>query len=153
MTANAQILIVEDESIVAKNIQNRLESMGYSVPAIASNGKEAMQKAMELTPDLLLMDINLKGDIDGIEAAKRINNKLDIPVVYLTAYADDATINRAKNTEPFGYLTKPFDVRELRATIEMALYKHTAIVELKSREQLLSHLLENVSRECSQWND
>ncbi|MCD6162938.1 MAG: response regulator [candidate division Zixibacteria bacterium] len=153
MKKDAQILVVEDESIVAKNIQNRLESMGYTVPAIASTGKEAMQIALETMPDLLLMDINLKGEIDGIETARRINDQLDIPVVYLTAYADENTISRAKNTEPFGYLTKPFDARELRATIEMAIYKHMMVRELKSREHLLTCLLENVSRECSQWND
>ncbi len=121
---NAIILVVEDEIIIARDIQDTLKSLGYAVPAITSSGKEALEKAAEMYPDLVLMDIRLKGDMDGVEAAQQIRARFDIPVVYLTAYADDETLQRAKITEPFGYVLKPFEVRELRSTIEMALYKH-----------------------------
>ncbi|MCD6162937.1 MAG: PAS domain S-box protein [candidate division Zixibacteria bacterium] len=145
MDKNAQIMIVEDEIIVAKSIQNRLKSLGYSVPAIASSGEEAIQKAKETNPDLLLMDIRLKGNIDGVEAARRINDNQSVPVIYLTAYADDNTLNRAKNTEPYGYLLKPFEPQVLHTTIEIALYKHMMEMKLKERKQKLENILEGVS--------
>src|SRR3989304_10559219 len=104
----AKIMVVEDESIVAKDIQNRLKRLGYNVNDIVSAGKEAIRKAAETQPDLVLMDIVLKGEIDGIEAAKQINTLFNVPILYLTAYADDSTIQRAKITEPFGYILKPF---------------------------------------------
>ena len=134
----AQILVVEDESIVAKDIQNTLTNLGYSVPAIASSGKEAIQKVGKFQPDLVLMDIVLKGSMDGVETADEIRTKFDIPVVYLTAYADDATLQRAKITEPYGYLIKPFQERELHSTIEMALYKQAMEKVLKEKEQWLN---------------
>ena len=132
MTAKANILVVEDERVVALDIQMQLQSLGYHVPATVSNGASAVQKALEVHPDLVLMDIRLKGDIDGIQAAHRIQAHADIPVVYLTAYADADTLERAKVTEPVGYLLKPFEQRELGATIEMALYKHRAEQDLKA---------------------
>jgi CheY-like chemotaxis protein len=119
-----KIVVVEDEGIVAKNIKHMLKGLGYEVPAIVSSGKDAIQKAAETKPDLMLMDIVLEGDMDGIEAAKQIQTRFDIPVVYLTAHADDTTVLRAKMTAPYGYLLKPFDERELHAAIELALYKH-----------------------------
>ena len=122
--ANARILVVEDEGLVARDIQVRLESLGYTVPAVASYGEEAVDKSVEAQPDLVLMNIKLRGDIDGVEAAGQIRDRLDIPVVYVTGYADDATLQRAKITEPFGYILKPFETRELHATIVMALYRH-----------------------------
>ncbi len=122
--ADARILVVEDEGLVAKDIQARLESLGYAVPAIASYGEEAINKSVEAQPDLVLMNIKLRGDIDGVEAAGQIRDRLGIPVVYVTGYADDATLQRAKITEPFGYILKPFETRELHATIVMALYRH-----------------------------
>ena len=122
--ANAQILVVEDESIIAKNIEHELKSMGYEVPAIAASGEEAIRKAEETLPDLVLMDMVLRGEMDGVETTEHIQERLDIPVVYLTAYADDHTLQRAKTTEPYGYLVKPYEERELRTTIEVALYKH-----------------------------
>ncbi len=130
--AGERILIVEDESIVAKDIQNSLQTLGYLVPASVSSGEEAVTKAFELKPDLVLMDIMLKGQIDGIQAAEQIRSKIRIPVVYLTAYTDDQTLKRAKVSEAFGYLLKPFEDRELRTTIEMALYQHT--MERRLRE-------------------
>jgi len=123
--ANPQILVVEDESIVATGIRTMLKSFGYDVPAVASPGEEAIKKAAETHPDLVLMDIVLEGDIDGIDAAKQIRARFfDIPVVYLTAHADENTLKRAKITEPYGYILKPFNEGELHAAVEMALYKH-----------------------------
>lgn len=133
---NKNILIVEDEVIVAKDIQNRLEAMNYSIPAIATSGKEAIQKAAETPIDLVLMDIKLRGKMDGIEAAQEIQSRFDIPVIYMTAYSDEATLQRARITEPFGYIVKPVKDRELHASIEMALYKHEAEKELLKQRDL-----------------
>jgi PAS domain S-box-containing protein len=128
----ARIQIVEDEKIVAMDIQERLESFNYTISGTASSGEEAIKKAADTNPNLVLMDIMLKGEIDGIKAAQHIRAFFDIPVVFLTAYADESTLQRAKITEPFGYLLKPFDDNELHATIEMALYKH--VMERKLRD-------------------
>jgi PAS domain S-box-containing protein len=133
----AQILVVEDEGIVAKSIQADLEGMGYSVPVTVSSGEEAIRQVEGTHPDLVLMDIVLKGQMDGIEAAEEIVNRFDIPVVYLTAYEDNATLERAKTTEPFGYLIKPFEEKELHTTIEMALYKHRMEQKVKASERWL----------------
>lgn len=130
-----QILIVEDEIIVAKNLQDRLENMGYVVTAIASSGEEAIEKATQTQPDLILMDIKLEGDVDGIEVAQYIRDRFGIPVVYLTAYATEDILQRAKITEPFGYILKPFEIKELHATIEMALYKYEMERKLKESKQ------------------
>ncbi|MFQ5964148.1 MAG: ATP-binding protein [Candidatus Scalinduaceae bacterium] len=132
---NAQILIVEDENIVALDIQNRLKRLGYGVLAVASSGKEAIQKASGTRPDLVLMDIMLKGDMDGVETAKKLQEFLDVPVVYLTAYTDDSTLRRAKVTEPYGYILKPFEERDLHINIEIALYKHEMERKLKESEK------------------
>ncbi len=122
--ASPRILVVEDEGIVATGIRTMLKRLGYDVPAVASSGEEAIKKAAGTRPDLVLMDIVLEGDIDGIDAAEQIRARFDIPVVYLTAYADDSTLQRAKLTAPYGYILKPFNERELQATLVMALYKH-----------------------------
>ncbi|MBP2030443.1 CheY-like chemotaxis protein [Methanohalophilus levihalophilus] len=119
-----KILVVEDEKIVALGIKRMLKNMGYIVPSIASSGEEAIKKAEITFPDLILMDIMLKGDIDGITAAQTISDRMKIPVVYLTAYSDDKIIQRAKETCPYGYITKPFEESDLRATIELALDTH-----------------------------
>ncbi|AEH60504.1 putative PAS/PAC sensor protein [Methanosalsum zhilinae DSM 4017] len=120
-----KVLVVEDEIIVAHDIKARLEDLGYSVTGVAITGKEAIEKAEDTLPDVILMDIALKGNMDGIEAAETIREKFDIPVIYLTAYSDDKTLERARVTQPFGYLLKPFDEKELRSNIEMTLYRHT----------------------------
>src|SRR3989442_12918027 len=112
----AQILVVEDEGIVAKDIQDSLEKLGYGVCGIASSGKEAIHKAAETNPDLILMDIVLQGNMDGVDAVKYILTHRYIPVIYLTAYADDATLQRAKISAPHGYLLKPFKDIELHLT-------------------------------------
>lgn len=140
----AKILIVEDEGIVALNIQNRVESLGYDVVANVPSGEAALQKATETQPDLVLMDIKLQGKVDGIEAAAYIHRHLKIPVVYLTAYTDSDTLSRAKLTEPYGYILKPFESRDLRSAIEIALYKHQMEQQLREREQLLTKTLRSI---------
>ena len=142
--SNKKILIVEDEKIVARNIQNRVENVGYAVVGIVSSGEEAIQKTKELYPALILMDIKLDGELDGIETASKIKADFDIPIVYLTAYTDKATTERVKRTEPFGYLIKPFEQRELETTIEIALYKHKLEKKLKTSEERYRSLLENL---------
>jgi PAS domain S-box-containing protein len=142
--SNVKILVVEDESIVAMDIKQRAESLGYTVTAVTPSGEEAVQKAEENTPDLVLMDIVLKGEIDGIEAAQRIRDAQDIPIVYLTAYSDEKTLKRARVTEPFGYIIKPFEDRELHSAVEMALYKHKMESKLKESEKWLSTTLESI---------
>ncbi len=138
-----KILIVEDEPIVAKDIRNRLQKMGYTVFAVASSGKEAVEKVKN-NPDLVLMDIVLRGDMDGIEAADVIRAQADIPIVYVTAHADEKTLQRAKVTEPYGYILKPFENRELHTIIEMALYKHKMEKKVKENEQWLSTTLKSI---------
>ncbi|CDG64136.1 MAG: two-component system, response regulator PdtaR [Methanobacterium sp.] len=125
------ILVVEDERITAEDIRVGLEFAGYKVPVICSTGEDAVKQANRLEPDLVLMDINLEGEMDGIEAAAQIRKFYDIPVIYLTAYSDEKTVERAKLTEPSGFLvkgqgilSKPFDERELHAAIEITLYRH-----------------------------
>jgi PAS domain S-box-containing protein len=127
-----QILIVEDDTIIAMDLENQLKNLGYGVSAKVSYGKDAIQKAKENTPDLVLMDIVIKGEIDGIEAAEEIRTQFDIPVVFLTAFADKERIERAKLTMPFGYILKPFQDRDLKVTIEMALY--VAKVDTKRKQ-------------------
>ncbi len=130
-----RILVVEDESIVALDLQDRLESLGYDVPMPVASGEKAIEKAGELRPNLVLMDIQLQGRMDGVEAADHIRRAFGIPVIYLTANADHPTVQRAKVTEPFGYVIKPFEERELHTTIEVALYKHQAEHRLKESEE------------------
>lgn len=122
--AEGRILIVEDEYIVAIGIKRMLKDLGYTVTGIASSGEDAIAKAESTFPDVVLMDIMLKGDIDGLEAAKEIKEKYDIPVVYLTAYSDDKILERVKPTEPLGYIVKPFDEKDLYSNIEVALHKY-----------------------------
>ncbi|GAB4313341.1 MAG: hypothetical protein Kow0019_12740 [Methanobacteriaceae archaeon] len=140
--SHKKILVVEDESIEAMDIKKNLESFGYEVPYIASYGDEVIQKAREINPDLILMDIVLKGKVDGIDAAEKIK-KLDIPVVYLTAHSEKTTIERAKITEPFGYILKPYQSKDLALTIEMVLYKHEMEKNLKKNEEKFRLLYEN----------
>jgi len=139
-----QILVVEDESIVARNIQRTLQNLGYDVPCVVSSGQAAIQRTHQNKPDLVLMDIVLKGKIDGIEAAEQIRTRFNIPVVYLTAYTDDETLRRAKITEPFGYIVKPFQNRELKTVVEMALYKAKIENELEESRKWLSTTLKSI---------
>lgn len=136
--------MVEDESIVALAIQTRLNNLGYDVVGTCDTGKEAIDRAAEIAPDLVLMDIKLNGQMDGVEAARQIRSVFDVPVVYLTSYSDEATLERAKHTEPFGYLLKPFDDLALRTTIEMSLHKHK--MEL-ARKEMTSSIIERLIKE------
>jgi len=145
MDSEKKILIVEDEAIIACDLQRRLEQQGYTITAAVATGEDAIKKAGEDSPDLILMDIVLLGEIDGIEAAGQIRALYGIPVVYLTAYADDRTLERAKLTEPFGYVLKPFDDRELRSIIEMALYKYRIEHQLRQSNEFLLTVLESLS--------
>ncbi len=136
------IYIVEDESIVAKDIQNSLLKLGYNVLGISNNGLDAIEKITELLPDLILMDIMIKGDLTGIDVSERIKEKLNIPVVFLTAYADEGTLSKAKITEPYGYILKPFKEIDLHSTIEMSVYKHKKDAELLKERDFLYSLVE-----------
>jgi PAS domain S-box-containing protein len=140
--AEARILIVEDERIVAKSIEKHLTKLGYRVVGMAATAKEAVRMAEETRPDLILMDIHLQGQPDGISAAATIREQLHISVIYLTANADDHTLQRARITEPLGYLIKPFETRELHATIEMALYRTQMEERLRASEERFRALSE-----------
>jgi len=142
--SKASILVVEDEMIVAKDIQNRLTKLGYSVVKIIGNGEAAIREAAKSCPDLVLMDIKLKGEMDGVEAAKEIYTRFNIPIIYLTANADKTTLERAKITEPFGYIIKPFKERELSTTIEITLSKHQMETKLKESEKWLTTVLKSI---------
>lgn len=124
MTEKRNILIVEDEIIISMEIAGILKRLGYGICGQVMSGEEAIIRTGELVPDLILMDIRLQGTIDGIEAADRINELYDIPVLFLTAHSDDTTLQRAIAVQPSGYLIKPFNDRELFSTIELSLYKH-----------------------------
>jgi PAS domain S-box-containing protein len=132
LMANPKILIVEDEAIVAKDLQKRLINLGYEVIGTVATGEEALRKAAGTSIDLVLMDVRLKGEMDGIQTAAKLRLRYDTTIVYLSAYADNDTLRRASVTEPFGYVLKPFEERELHATIEMALYR--AEVERRFKE-------------------
>ncbi len=130
-----KILIVEDERIVAEDIKTKLEYVGYAVAGIASSGEDSLKKTEKLKPDLVLMDIVLEGKMDGLNAAAQILSRFNIPVVYLTAYSDKKTLKKAKVTEPFGFITKPFEAQDLFTATEMALYRHKLRNMLKESEE------------------
>jgi diguanylate cyclase (GGDEF)-like protein/PAS domain S-box-containing protein len=141
---DTNILIVEDEMIVAKDLENKLKKLGYFVSAIASSGEEAIKKVSESHLDLVLMDIRLRGNVDGIEAGRQIYNVFQIPIIYLTANADTATFERAKTTEPLGYLLKPFKEKELYNTIEITLARYRIEKQLKDSERWLATVLKSI---------
>ena len=140
----ASILIVEDDKFSSEAVRGMLSHIGYDVCAVAANGSEAVEMSMELRPDLILMDIMLPGEMTGVEAAEKILGLVDTPIVYLTGFSDDTTINSAKMTQPFGYIVKPFSVGELRSTIEIALYRHKMEQQLKERELYFRTLADNL---------
>jgi len=142
--SEARIMIVEDERIVAEDIKEGLENMGYAVTSVAKSGEMAIKMVEKDRPDLVLMDIVLKGKMDGIETAKLFRSRFDIPVVYLSAYSDDKILERAKLTEPFGYVIKPFREKELQVNIEMGLYKHKMEKELKQSKEWFSTTLKSI---------
>ncbi len=133
------IFVVEDEVIVARDIQSRLQKMGYEVIGTAARGEDAVERVLDLRPDLVMMDINLRGEMDGIDAATNIRAEYDVPIIFCTAYSNKETLARAKITVPYGYVLKPFDNRELEITIEIAIYEHQMDVELDiARERLVA---------------
>ncbi len=143
---NARIMIVEDEWIAAEDTRNRLQDLGYIVSAMASTGEEAIKMAEETKPDLVMTDIVLEGEMDGIEVAKKIYSSLDIPFIYLTAYADDKILERIIITEPYGYIVKPFTDEDLKIAIGLALYKHKAEVKRRKQIQDLSKTLAKIKK-------
>jgi DNA-binding LytR/AlgR family response regulator len=136
------ILVVEDEAIVSKDIQQSLKKLGYNIVGASATGEKAIDLANEHKPDLVLMDIMLKGEMSGIDTAEKIKETLNIPVIYLTAYADENTLSKAKVTEPYGYIIKPFKEIDLHTSIEMALYKHSKEKEVIKERDFLYALVE-----------
>lgn len=141
--SKTNVLVVEDESIVAKDIQQSLIKLGYNVIGTASTGEKAYALAEEFLPDIILMDIMLKGSMNGIDTAAQIKEKLGIPIIFLTAYADEGTLSKAKVTEPYGYIIKPFKEIDLHTSIEMALYKHKKESEILKEREILYSIIEN----------
>lgn len=142
--SKTRILVVEDESIVAKDIQRTLEKLGYEVPATASSAASAYERLSESLPDLVFLDIKLKGEEDGIHIAENIKAKYNIPVIFLTSFVDQQTLDRAKVTEPYGYIVKPFNESDLKTTVEMALFKFSRDREVKVSQQQLANALARV---------
>jgi two-component system, cell cycle sensor histidine kinase and response regulator CckA len=143
-TRKKQILVVEDEGLIAADLQWRLELLGYSAPAVAHSGEEALTHARAIPFDLVLMDIRLKGPMDGIAAADRLKTELELPVVYITAHADQETLERAKLTEPLGYVIKPFADASLRSAVQIALYKSEMERHLRTSEAWLAATIGSV---------
>ena len=137
------VYIVEDESIVAKDIQNSLKKLGYNVLGISNNGADAIKNIVDLEPHIVLMDIMIKGPLTGIDVAEKIKKEYNIPVIFLTAYADESTLSKAKITEPYGYILKPFKEIDLHSTIEMAIYKHKKDTEIQKERDFLYSLVDN----------
>lgn len=136
------VLVVEDESIVSKDIQHSLKKLGYNVVGAAATGEKAIELVRSEKPDVVLMDIMLKGDMSGIDTAEIVKKEVDIPVIYLTAYADEATLAKAKITEPYGYIIKPFKEIDLHTSIEMAIYKSVKNKEVEKERDLLFSIVE-----------
>lgn len=141
--ANTNILVVEDEIIVSKDIQNSLKKLGYTIVGSAASGEKAIEVAQAEKPDLILMDIMLKGEMNGIEAAEKIKETMNIPIIFLTAYAEDSTLSKAKLVEPYGYILKPFKEIDLKTAIEVAVYKHAKEVEIIKERDLLFQIVDN----------
>ncbi|WP_420266333.1 response regulator [Candidatus Magnetominusculus dajiuhuensis] len=146
------ILIVEDEAIVSMEIQERVKRLGYRVCDAVSTGEMAIEKAGEKHPDLVLMDVRLAGQMDGVEAAEAIQRQFRIPVIYLTANSDEKTVLRAKLTEPFGFILKPFHERDLRTNIEMAMYKHKMAEASSLQRKITDRLMNRTIEEANQEN-
>ncbi|MBD3285365.1 PAS domain S-box protein, partial [candidate division WOR-3 bacterium] len=142
--AKASILLVENVAVTALDIRNRLEEFGFKVCETVTTGEDAVKKTAEMKPDLVIMDIMLDGEMDGVDAAERIYEELDVPVIYLTAHTDTPTVERARLTKPFGYIVKPFETKELISTLQIALYKHEIEKELKASEERFRRMAENV---------
>lgn len=144
MSLRNRVLIAEDEVFTALELQFHLEQLGYSVVDLVSSGKQAVERALELKPDLLMMDVRLEGEMDGIDAFAEIREKHDVPVIFLTAFGDEETISRAKDSGAFGYILKPFKERELRAMIEVALNRHERLHDLQKSHDDLQEILDGL---------
>ncbi len=142
--SDAKILIVKNKGTNAMGLERKLGTLGYPSPFVVFSGQEAIQKALEIKPDLILMDISLEGEIDGIEVIKQINNKLDIPVIYITTPTGEKTMRHAKSTEHHNHIVKPFDDKELKFAIEMAIFKHRTNKKLKGSEKQLRLITDNI---------
>ena len=151
--AMTRILVVEDESIVALDIQSRLQNLGYEVAVTVGNGDQAIAQTEALQPDLVMMDIMLQGEMDGVQTAERIGEHSDIPIIFLTAYSDESTLQRAKSISPFGYLLKPFNDRELHTTIEIALTKHQNEKNLQEAHDQLELRVQERTTQLAQANE
>ncbi len=145
MQKQTSVLVVEDERIIGQNLRELLLELDYDAYAIAASADEALARASERCPDVVLMDIRIKGKRDGIDTAAILRERFDVPVVYLTAHADDATLERAKRTEPFGYLVKPVKPQELRSALEIARYKHVMERRLRARERWFATTMESIA--------
>lgn len=141
--AELKVFVVEDESIVSKDIQQSLKKLGYNVVGSATSGEKALLGISDTDPDIILMDIMIKGDMNGIETAELVKEKFQTPVIFLTAYADEATLAKAKVSQPYGYILKPFKEVDLRTTIEMAIYKHNKESEVIKERDFLYELVKN----------
>jgi len=142
----SRVAVVEDEGIVALQIKSKLEQKGYEVVGIFASGEELLETVASLKPDLIMMDMTLQGELDGIDTSRRLSEQYDIPVVYLTAHSEENTIERAGATLPYGYLLKPFDAQELHITIQMALFKHKSDKEKKELTEKLRQALARVKQ-------
>ncbi|HBL14770.1 MAG TPA: hybrid sensor histidine kinase/response regulator, partial [Cyanobacteria bacterium UBA11162] len=152
--SKTQILVVEDEAITAEVIAEQLEELGYTVTDTVTSATAAIASTAQMLPNLVLMDINLgRNEMDGISAAATIREQFKIPVIYLTAYSDDTTLERARITEPFGYIIKPFNERDLRVAIENALYKHSMERQLVEQKDLLSTILRSTADAVTATNE
>jgi two-component system, cell cycle sensor histidine kinase and response regulator CckA len=141
----ASIMVVEDEGIVGLQIKQSLEARGYDVPVVAHSAEEALRKVTQTEPDLIVLDIRLKGEMSGIEVARRVRATLKIPVIYLTAHSDAETIRQARETEPSGYLVKPFDDRALDAAIQICLFNSERAREARERDRWTSAIPNSIS--------
>ena len=137
-----RIVVAEDESIIAQDIHVTLVRLGYEVPALVATGQDALQAVEEFQPDLVLMDIRLRGDMDGVESALLIRRRFGIPVVFLTAHSDEDTLHRAKNSSAYGFILKPFEERDLHTAIQLALVKYQSDIKLKEGEDRLRMFFE-----------
>src|SRR3954454_10396589 len=142
--ASARILIVEDDRVVARDIAQQMVRAGHTMVGTTTRGEEALALAARAQPDLVLMDVRLEGELDGIDTARLLRERLDLAVVFLTAYADEDTVRRATTAEPFGYVLKPFDETQLRTVVEMALYKHGAERRLRESEERYAVTLSSI---------
>jgi len=138
-----KVFVVEDEAIVSKDIQNSLIKLGYDVIGFSSSGEKAIELLQDNSADIVLMDIMLKGEMDGIETAEIVKSDFNLPVIYLTAYADENTLSKAKITEPYGFILKPFKEVDLHTSIEMAIYKHKKEKEVIKERDFLYSLVDN----------